>query len=239
MGARRIVAALIVALALPSLAVAEEQYRQPILYEWDRGRIDVWILPPGHGQIYNDGGALPAGATDLAPVANSYQRAMERGVQVWRTAINNAGPDWLKSAVSIRSYVAGRDMLPVDEAGRPEIIVAMGETMGPVLGTSFPSKPCPAVVNKLYHVSFTFNDVVNLTAHEVGHCLGLAHIDGPKPETDLMQAVYQHPDGLQSTPIHCPSTLNIAALEKVFARTTGSPTASIATVPASKYATAC
>lgn len=207
--------ALMIVVALSSLvAGAAEPYRQAALFEWDRTTIDVIVLPPGHGQIANDGGVLPAGSSDLNPVSNSYLRAAERGVALWPAAVRSFGPAWLAATLDLNVYVAGRD--PIPSGTDAEILVAFHESGGPVLGTSWGNGPCLALVAKAYHASFTPNDVTNLAAHEVGHCLGLAHLDLPDPRSDLMQAVYPHPDGLRSTPVHCPSNLNVAVLERVF-----------------------
>lgn len=218
-GRRKILVAACAALvaALPSLGGAAESIRQQALFEWDRTTIDVVIMPPGHGQVYHDGGALPAGAGDMDPVANSYSRAAEGGVRLWKPAVTAYGPAWLRTTLKINVFVAGRDALPSE----PEIVLVFGETFGPILGTSFGDGPCVAAVSKLYHVSFTANDVTNIAAHETGHCLGLAHLDQPVPRDDLLQTVYQHPDGLRSTPVHCPSNLNVATLERVFRRAAG------------------
>lgn len=216
---RRILGAACAALiaVMPATGRAAESIRQQALFEWDRTTIDVVILPPGHGQIYNDGGILPAGAGDLDPLSNSYARAAERGVRLWRPAVDTYGPAWLRAALRITVSVAGRDSLPAE----PEIVVVFGETTGPILGTSMGDGPCVAAVSKLYRVSFTANDVTNIVAHETGHCLGLAHLDQPVPKDDLLQTVYQHPDGFRSTPVHCPSNLNVATLERVFKRAAG------------------
>ncbi|HVL91190.1 MAG TPA: hypothetical protein VM841_13235, partial [Actinomycetota bacterium] len=88
-----VILALLLAVAVP--ASAEEPYRQQALFEWDRLVIDVLVLPPGHGQIANDGGVLPAGTADLHPLANSYSRAAERGIALWPAAIRAHGPAWL------------------------------------------------------------------------------------------------------------------------------------------------
>ncbi len=238
---RRVLALCSLALCiLTSVARAESVYRQPTLYEWDRLTIDILVLPPSHGQVYNDGGVLPKGAQDLRPGQNSYLRAIESGIGLWREAVRNHAPGWLSDKLSIRSYVLGRDHVPDQVMANLEIVVTTVETMGPVLGTSYPSRPCPAVVAQEFHVSLTEADVTNIAAHEVGHCLGLAHIDGPLPRQDLMQGVYQHPDGLQSTPVNCPSTLNVAGLVKVFARAAGQPGGGgTAQIAPSDYVRAC
>ncbi|HEX9694849.1 MAG TPA: hypothetical protein VGB64_00885 [Actinomycetota bacterium] len=211
-----------VAITCASIAGATEAYREAALFEWDRLAIDVIILPPGHGQIYNDAGLLPAGTADLHPLANSYAAAAERGAGLWQAAVRATGVPWLAQSLRIDIYVAGRDAIPQQVASDPEILLAFHETSGPILGTSWGrGQPCVASVAKAAHASFTPNDVTNLAAHEVGHCLGLAHLDLPVPGGDLMQTIYQHPDGLQSTPVHCPSNLNLLTLERVFMRAAG------------------
>lgn len=215
----RPVAALLAVLLAMGNAAASEPYRQAALFEWRTTAIDIVVLPPGHGQIANDGGVLPAGSADLHPLANSYSRAAERGIALWPAAVRTYGASWLGQALRLNVYVAGRDTLP--PGMQPEIVVAFHESSGPILGTSWGNGPCVAVVAKAYRASFTPNDVANLTAHEVGHCLGLAHLDLPVPAGDLMQAVYGHPEGMRSTPVLCPSNLNVAVLERVFRRVAG------------------
>lgn len=215
----RLLALVLVAVFIAAPAGAAEAYRQAALFEWRTTGIDIVVLPPGHGQVLNDGGVLPAGSADLHPLANSYSRAAERGIALWPAAVRSHGPSWLSDALRLNVFVAGRDAIP--PGTQPEIVVVFHETSGPILGTSWGNGPCLAAIAKAYHASFTPNDVTNLTAHEVGHCLGLAHLDLPVPAGDLMQTVYQHPDGLRSTPVHCPSNLNVAVLARVFTRAAG------------------
>lgn len=233
---RRLTVLVLAVAAMLGVARADTTYREETIYEWNRLALDVVVVPPGHGQIYHDGGLLPAGAADLNPIANSYVRAVEAAVRSWSGAAARFGAPWLATGLRLRTYVAGRDQLPAE----PEIVVATAETMGPILGTSMPVQPCVAVVSKLFHVSFTEADMTNIATHEIGHCLGLEHVDGPEPRGDVMQAVYQYPDGLRSTPVVCPSTLNVRGLELVFAKAAGQGGGGgTAAVAAGSYRRAC
>ncbi|GAC1411477.1 MAG: hypothetical protein NVSMB57_06280 [Actinomycetota bacterium] len=226
---------ILLVLSTGSFARAAEPYRQETFDAWNHSTLSIVIAPPAHGQIYNDAGVLPAGPSELTPQQSSYIAAAERGIRSWMGAMRTLGPDWLAN-VKLKTAVIGRDALP----SGPDILLVFDETMGPILGTSYNSRPCVAVVAMEYHVSFTTNDVQNLAAHEVGHCLGLTHVDEPGPAADLMQAVYQHPDGLRSTGIMCPSNLNVSALERSFATALGHPTPpGLAAIDPADYRVSC
>ena len=205
-------------------------YQQPIWFQWNRAEIDILVVPPNHGQIYNQEEG-PLGGTDPAELTptNSYLKAMERSIDAYRQAVHRFGPRWLNKGLKLRSYVLGRDDVPTEALQQPEIIVVTDETKASTLGIAINTKDAlgqdvPCIVNnsKLMVSSFTYADMYNVMGQEFGHCLGLDHVTGGSPgdqvlAMDLLNGTYPHQPGAKGNPFHCLSNMNTLGLKVVFA----------------------
>jgi hypothetical protein len=204
----------------------EKPYRIPVFLEWKKPKLDVLILPPGHGQIVNRNGILDGGrAAELSPYQNSYLRAVKRSVRGWDRAVKRFGSDSLNRRLVTNVYVAGRSRTPRSALFGPEIVIASDESKGRVLGFALKARGVPCVVDnsKLFVESFTHNDMYNVNGHEYGHCLGVNHTEGgPKGDRvikhDVMATPYTHLPGQRGTHRHCVSNLDVKGLELVFDR---------------------
>lgn len=240
----RTVAALALLLLVAPLAIAshaiDNTYDQPVWFQWSETRLDVVIVPPEHGQVYNAGGVLGgAGASELNPYASSYLAAIEAGVANWQKAINTYAPTWLKGGIQISVYVLGRDAVPPGTDA--EIIITTDQSKAVILGMAVSTNPCIVDNSKFFVTSFTYNDMYNINAHEYGHCLGLDHILDGHPTNDIMNGAYPYTPG-GPAPKNCVSNLNVRGLEGVFARALGQPVTSwgkAGTVGVGQYQQTC
>lgn len=216
---------LISVLVMGSAAAApldeEPPYEQPVWFQWERAELDILIVPPNHGQIYNDEGPLGGEGPAEATPANSYLRAMEHSIEDYRKAVARFGPRWLPKGLKLRSYVLGRDQVPQEALRNPEIVVVTDETKGPVLGIAINLRPCIVNNSKLMAKSVTYSDMYNIMGQELGHCLGLDHVAGGAPgdpvlALDLLNGTYPHQPGKKDNPLHCLSNMNVAGLKVVF-----------------------
>lgn len=216
-------------------------YYLPVWFEWEKSKLDVLIVPPGHGQIYNPaGGALNGGQLgELSPYENSYLKATEKSIADWRTAVAKFGSSLLNANLKTNVYVLGRDSVPGSALREPEIVVTSDETKGPILGVAVNSRPCLVDNSKFFVTSFTYADMYNINGQEYGHCLGLDHAGGgPRGDQviahDVMNGTYADIPG-STTHLHCMSNLDVAALELVFDQLYGADGASKATMAPSEY----
>lgn len=199
--------------------------------------MDVVIVPPAHGQIHNDNGILGGDpSSELGPF-NSYLRALERGIQDWQRAIDQMAPAWLSGAVTINTYVVGRDEIPAEVNSDPEILILNEETKGYVLGLATAARPACLILNSSWFVNyFSPEDFYWVSVHEFGHCLGLGHIVNDSPPDDMMSPTYKQPIGARSNRLACVSTLNIATLERSFSFLRGLPPSyEDVSIPVSQY----
>jgi len=252
MRARSIRAALLVIVAFAAApAGAETLYRQPVWpagFSWSHADIDVVIVPPNHGQLYNGNGALNGlDADELNPLANSYLRAIERSVADWDRAVAAYAPTWLKKGLKVNTYVVGRDDVPADTLRNPDVVIATDLTKAAVLGIALRqgARTCVVLNSKFFITSMTYADMFNINSQEYGHCLGLGHVneasppnpDDAKMRHDVMNGFYAHDPGATENHVHCVSNLNVAGLVEAFRETlTGSPGARYGIVGASSYA---
>lgn len=218
-------------------AAAEGAYSETMFSHATEATIDVVIVPPAHGQIYNDNGVLGGDPpSELGPF-NSYLKALERGIEDWRRAIDQMAPAWLSEAVTINSYVVGRDEIPAEVDSDPEVLILNEESKGNILGLATAVRPACLILNSSWFVKyFAPEDFYWVSVHELGHCLGLGHIVDDNPPDDLMSPTYKQPIGASSNRLGCISTLNIATLERSFGFLRGlSPSHEDVSVPVSEY----
>jgi hypothetical protein len=200
----------------------------------------VLIIPPAHGQVYNGQGVLGGDPLREATPFNSYLGAIEQSVGDWKRAIRDHAEPWLAEGLEIRAYVVGRDEIPLEALLSPEIVIKTTETMGLYGGLAVSiiwgyERAC-VVENSMWLVlSFSDEDMYNITGQEFGHCLGLGHVTNNFPPHDVMAGLYADRIGQKDTHLHCVSNLNIAGLEARWGPNFGLPGAEMATLPFSDY----
>lgn len=212
-------------------------YDQPTSKGWFVKEIDIYIIPPDHGQLVNGNGVLNGLDTDeLDPCANSYVRALQDGIQMLRDGIQQYAAAWLANGLVLRDHVAGCDGAPTLPLNNPEIVVAFDENKAVVLGVAVYINPCTILLSQQLITSFSYEDMFSVGSHEVGHCLGMGHVNGDHPTEDLMNAFYEHPIGANSNPLKCVSNLNVRTIERAFAPAFGqSPSGGTASVSVGSY----
>ena len=196
-------------------------YVQPNWFKWSKATLDVLIVPPGHGQIFNGNGVLGGGnLNELNPYQDSYVRATEESANDWDQAIAAYGQPWLTGGLVTNIYVVGRDTIPQNALTNPEIVITSDETKGPILGITFSTNPCLINNSKMFITSYTYNDMYNVSGHEYGHCLGLDHSFGTPDDSviikDIIYATNSDPIGSPGVQKHCPSNLNVKGVERSF-----------------------
>ena len=245
-------AALLIGL-LPAVALADHEedgiYELPVRDHWTKSKLVVYIVPPSHGQLYNQNGPLGGGdPNEVTPFKNSYLRAIENAIKEFDNGIEMFGSAALKQAFDAKVYVLGRDETP-DQA-QPDILVYTDETKGPVLGFALYSDPCIVNNSQMFTRSFNYADMYNVMGQEYGHCLGLGHVgsqggvdptsDAKHPEHDVMNGFYTHGVGVSDTHLHCVSNLDVKGLEMVFVKMLGGSGDDVPVfMKATKYRTTC
>lgn len=231
--------ALIGAVLVPAGTVAAAEsntYSQQIHDSWSEYKLDVIVVPPPHGQVYNSngplGGADPAEATPF----NSYVAAVEDSVAQWDKVIDSKGPRWMRKT-SIKTYVVGRDEIPESVQEDPEAVIAFNEHQTFILGVTFSIDNMPAeclISNSMFFTqSFTYTDMYSVNLHEFGHCLGLEHTAAEKEDDiithEMMAPSYPHDPGAAGTHFHCISNLNLKGVQLAFAEAFGRKPANLNT----------
>lgn len=221
---------------------ASTDYEQPVIFESSTSVIDVFIVPPNHGQLLNENGILAGlSPTELTPF-NSYLPAIEESVRAFSAGVRQFGPEWLKEGLRLNVYVLGRDHVPASTLVDPEVLILTDETKLDVLGIAVTAlDPCIVDNSKLGLLSLSFEDMYNINGQEFGHCLGLEHVDGGPPgdqvlKHDVLNGIYPHEPGRAGTHRHCVSNLNVLGLEQVFKRVLGQGRGgATSTMPPSAY----
>lgn len=232
LAARSALSLLLVATLLPATSNAGHEttgyYEIPALVMWRDAQLTVLVVPPNHGQVFNEsGGALNNGDPNELTPFNTYLTAMEDAIAAWDAGVDALGAGWLREAYRADVYVLGRDDVPPEVLTNPDILVFTDESEGTVLGVAVRADPCIVRMSKLELTSFSYADMYNVTAQEFGHCLGLQHVgsqggvdpfsDQKHPEHDVMNGFYTHFVGARGTHLHCISNLDVIGLEAAFA----------------------
>lgn len=248
-----VLAAVMVALgAAPASADHEEDgiYELPTSDVWTEGELDVVIVPPEHGQLFNSYGPLGgADPKEVTPFENSYLRAIEDSIAEWKSSINRFGSARLRETLKITTYVVGRDETPVEVLRSPDILLVTDENKGPVLGFAAYTTPCIVNNSRMFLRSFTYADMYNINAQEFGHCLGLGHVGSQggadptssqkHPVHDVMNGFYAESPGAVGNHLHCVSNLDVKGLEWTFSVLGGTNQDHTVFMPAARYRTTC
>ncbi len=223
--------AVVGALVVPAQAAAPAEtntYTQRVHSSWSERKLDVIIVPPPHGQIYNSNGPLGGADPDEATPFNSYVAAVEDSVAQWQKVIRTRGAGWIRK-LSIKTYVVGRDDIPESVLEDPEAAIVYNEHQTFILGVtfSFSSLPVECLISNsmFFTASFSYTDMYSVNLHEFGHCLGLEHTVAEKKDKtithELMAPAYSHLPGDAGTHFHCVSNLNLRGVELAFAEAFG------------------
>ena len=216
-------------------ASAVNSYVQPLSFTWSEAKLDVIIVPPEHGQIYNNHGTLggsSGGPNELNPYENTYLRAIEHAIADWDRAVGEFGPDWLRSGLVTNPYVLGRDSIPDAALTDPEVLIVTDQRQANSLAfangfSTEDGRTCVIDSSKFYIRSFTETDMYNIAGHEFGHCLGLEHSIGEPDDSiiirDIMYARQADEPGAIGIARHCMSNLNVMGIEQAFGGLFGHP----------------
>ena len=230
MGMRLGVAALAAGLVLagaPAAGAEPQPYTQDIFGPRTGLVLDILIVPPVHGPIFNSDGALDGGDPMQATPFNTYLGALEDSIDMWRDAAGAPGLKWLKKTLRFNVYVLGRDDVPPEAIEEPEVVITTSEYNGVAGVAVWSSESTCLVNNSMFAVaSFNYEDMFNVNAQEFGHCLGLGHIqvlgedanayDDPYVGHDVMNGLYADEIGAPRTHLHCLSNLNLGGIERIF-----------------------
>ena len=222
-------------------SAADAAYRIAVFKQWDAPTLDVLIVPPHHGQVFNGNGPLGGGDPGEATPINSYLRAVEDSIAAWNVGVATFGSEGLRSSFDTNPYVVGRDTIPQSALEDPEIVITSSEHKGHILGVAVNTGGNHCLINNsmFWTASYTYEDMYNISLHEFGHCLGDGHIVSEQPTHDVMFPTYNDTVGAKGNHLHCISNLNVMALEVAFGPPLISTEIPSPEIPASQYATTC
>ena len=241
---RLALAALAVGMLIAPGAQAVVTFTQPLWFTWSKANFLVYVVPPEHGQVFNDNLLLNnLKPSEEVPCTSSYTVAINESIKDWDRAINAYGSTALKAGLHIKHYVIGCETVPQADIRKPDIIVTTDEDKTFILGVAVrTAQACIVDNSKFLITSMTYQDMFNINAQEYGHCLGLDHVgggtDGPNGDKhDPMNGLYPHdPGSLDGIDLHCVSNLNVKGLENVFNGPLGTgTTAAQVTMPQTSY----
>lgn len=237
-----IVAQAFVGLTQESRATAAS-YQATAFCAWHQSSFRVAVYPPPPAISYSDLRPFPEGLPP--PWDSAYTAATVTAVDAWESALHtyaasNASGSHL-SGVSLEAIVLepGADLLEFDGA---DIRILFSPSLGflggattqncqsasPQRSVNCSSNSCTIgtpgtniLMSSWLLYSFTPTDVYSIVLHELGHALGLSHVE--VPAQDVMVSAYPYEVGDPSNPPQCISTLNVAMLSESFQWLTGTP----------------
>lgn len=210
----------------------QDNYSLSNFLRWNHHELDILIVPPAHGPVWNPGaGPFPYGPDGALPMG-TYLAATLHALEDWRYALDqvaDSDPEisWVKDIVWDVRIVAA-DLVTPQDIDDADIVKVYTETTYPILGAavnsgslSFGLGPgCVAYSTKwMPYGSMTYEDMYYLAGHELLHCFGMSHPDNMEPREDIMS--------YESWPIpelRCPSNLNVLAAAAAFAGAFNAPT---------------
>ena len=222
----------------------------PSWISFGKAALDIVILPPAFGEIYDAEFNLLAGGTDVV-WDDPYVEATTAAIQAWEDAMDayvatRPSAAYLE-AIEFDVRLVGQDASVADWVDA-DVRIAYGPTGAVILGVAFgfgatgdfnPDGSwahCNILDFEWFLFSFKPADVFNIHAQEFGHCLGLNHPE--EPTDDVMNGLYGFAPGDPANPRLCVSSLDVRGLEVVYAwLPTGNYTAPPAeiTLPQSDY----
>lgn len=129
-----ILTSLVIAAVPPATAThSDGVYDEYILFDWDTTKLDVLIVPPGHGPLPDDASRdeVERFADDVGP-GNTHLQQVRDSIKAWKEGIDEMGSDALTDELEIRTYVLGRDVPSAEAVTDPEIIVYTDSRVAPI-----------------------------------------------------------------------------------------------------------
>jgi hypothetical protein len=218
----------------------DNDYHEYILYEVDTSSIDVLILPP----------ATPFTTSDIAILEQSVD-AWEVGIQALGASWFTSGIDIRHYTLGVdvppASALQDPEIIIATAEYNPFVLFGIGlqspvgvcTAQGGVASTLFKHSHTAAssvqavqcesggVQCVVLNTNFLLGGerrLYDLNAHEFGHCLGIGHV-GDALDFDAKTVPLNDIMSYNDVPsqVHCVSTLNVRALEAVYAPLLGQP----------------
>lgn len=180
--------------------------------------LTVLIVPPAHGPVANtERGALEQGTDGAAP-AGAYLEATLHALADWRWALDRVAENrtelaWLAD-LTWETRIVTEDDLGPEHVEDADIVKAYAGSTFPAMGAAPSQSADDRAIDCLAtsttwstYGSLTYEDMYQLSLHELLHCFGQGHVQDGEPEQDAMVATRDGP----MTELRCPSNLNALA----------------------------